>query len=287
VVTSREPELHPLIVSRFALDGGAMFGVIPRPMWERVHPPDERGRIDLVARVLVARFPEQGRVVVVDAGMGLGWSDRERDRFKLDTGAPGLDQGLADLGIAADEVTDAVMTHLHFDHAGGWVRPAAQAGFVPVLPRAVHHVQRAHLDWARSRSSRDRGSFAEDRLAPLEAAGLLHPIDGEGELFPGLEVMCVDGHTTGLQIPLLRGPAGAVAFPADLMPTAAHACANWIMAYDLRPLETLAEKRRFLARAHTEGWIVVLEHDPAVEAAVVESSGGEAALSPCACPRAL
>jgi len=280
-------EIRPLVVSRFALDGGAMFGVIPRPLWERPHPPDERGRIDLVARVLAVRFPGIGRTAVIDAGMGTTWGGREIDRFKLDPETPDLSQALAAIGIAPEEVTDAVMTHLHFDHAGGWVRTGRDGRLVPVLPRAAHHVQRAHLDWARSPSSRDRGSFARELLAPLDASGLLDEIDGEGELFPGLELLRSDGHTTALQIPLLRGRTGTVVFPADLVPTAAHARDNWIMAYDLRPLATLEEKRRLLARATSERWTLVLEHDPVVEAATVELADGAPVLSPCACPRAI
>jgi len=224
---------------------------------------------------------------VIDSGMGTAWGEREVDRFKLDAEVVGLGQALAAVGIDPLEVTDAVLTHLHFDHAGGWVQAASEGGLVPVLPRAVHHIQRRHLEWARSPSSRDRGSFAPELIAPVEGAGLLHPLDGEGELFPGLELILADGHTTGLQIPLLRGPSGAVVFPADLIPTAAHARDNWIMAFDLRPLQTLDEKRHFLTRASVEKWTVLFEHDPAIEAATVESLDGELVIKPCACPRAL
>jgi len=287
VAPTDELELHPLIVSRFALDGGAMFGVIPRPLWERSHPADGRGRINLVARVLAVRYPAQGRTVVIDSGMGSSWGAREVDRFDLDTTALGLGPALLGAGIDPLSVTDAVMTHLHFDHAGGWVRPDGEGALLPVLSRATHHVQRAHLEWARSPSSRDRGSFAPELFGPLEAAGLIRPVEGPGELFPGLELLVSDGHTTGLQIPLLRGRTGAAVFPADLIPTAAHARDNWIMAYDLRPLETLDEKRRLLDRAAVEGWTVVFEHDPEVEAAAFEVVDGERRIRPCACPRAL
>jgi glyoxylase-like metal-dependent hydrolase (beta-lactamase superfamily II) len=287
VPSPHEIETRCVIASRFALDGGAMFGVIPRPLWERRFPADERGRIRLVARVMVARYPRLDRTVVIDSGMGTAWGAREVDRFGLDTSVPDLGRALAEIGIDPAEVTDAVMTHLHFDHAGGWVRPDGAGDLEPVLPRAAHHVQRSHLTWARAPSSRDRGSFAPHLLAPIESAGLLHPVEGEGELFPGLELLCSGGHTTALQIPLLSGPSGTGVFPADLIPTAAHLRDNWGMAYDLRPLETLEEKTRLLARARRGAWTVILEHDPEVEAVVVEEADGESIVSPCACPRAL
>lgn len=264
-----------------------MFGVIPRDLWARHHPPDERGRIDLVARVLVARFGEPERIAVIDSGLGQDWSGPERDRYKIDPAVPGLTAGLASLGIDPDAVTDAVITHLHFDHAGGWVERDTAGRVAPALPRAVHHVQRAQWEWAERRAPRDRGSFVAERYAPLAAAGLLNLVDGDEQLFPGLEVLRQDGHTPGLQVPVLRGATGTVAFPADLLPTAAHHGGNWIMAYDLEPLVTFAEKQRFLERAAGAGWTLVLEHDPACEAARVTATADGFTLRPVACPAEL
>lgn len=276
--------LLPVVASRFALDGGAMFGVIPRPLWERRFAPDDRGRIDLVVRVLVAEFPESGRTVVIDSGVGSAWPRREIQRYKLDTDFEDLGQLLLARGIDPLAVTDAVITHLHFDHAGGWVRRGEKGVLEPIFPRATHHVQRSQLDWARAPSSRDRGSFSMPLIEPLEYGGLLRSVDGNEELFPGLELLAVDGHSPGLQIPVLRGRSKTVAFPADLIPTAAHARANWIMAYDLQPLVTLEDKQRVLDLAVDERWTLVFEHDPTVEAAAVERISGEFVLNPCVCP---
>lgn len=275
------------VVSAFALDGGAMFGVVPRPLWERAHPADERGRIRMVARVLVARFPASGRVVVVDAGLGAAWSPKEADRYGVEPAA-GLAGALAELGLEPADVTDALITHLHFDHSAGFVaRPEPGAPLAPVLPRAVHHVQRAHLEWAREPSPRDRASFLAHHLAPLDERGLLCPVDGPATLLDGLEVLVSDGHTPAMQLPVLTGAGGTVAFPSDLIPTASHLHEAWGMAYDLRPLALIEEKRRLLARAAAEGWTLVFEHDPRVEAGRVADENGAARLSETACPAEL
>jgi glyoxylase-like metal-dependent hydrolase (beta-lactamase superfamily II) len=276
--------VRPIVASRFALDGGAMFGIVPRNLWERQHPADEQGRIALVGRVLVARFPAVDRVALIDAGIGTAWSTRELLRYRIDTTAGDLTEVLEEAGVDPAEVTDVVLTHLHFDHAGGLARDDGRGGLEPSLPGARHHVQRSHLEWARSPSARDRGSFTPELIELLDRTGLLRPVDGEVELFPGLDVITSQGHTTGLQIPLIRGRKGTIAYPADLLPTMAHGRANWIMAYDLRPLETLEEKRWFLDRAAAEGWTVVLEHDPGIEAARASLVEGVPTLSPVVCP---
>jgi glyoxylase-like metal-dependent hydrolase (beta-lactamase superfamily II) len=156
-----------------------------------------------------------------------------------------------------------------------------------VFPRAIHHVQREHWEWAVRPAARDRASFLDRHIRPLAEAGLLRLADGEGELLPGLEIQVSTGHTPAMQVPVLRGPGGTVAFPSDLLPTAAHAAEAWGMAYDLRPLDVSREKTALLARAAREGWTLVLEHEPAHEACTVTVRGDWFDLSPCACPAAL
>jgi glyoxylase-like metal-dependent hydrolase (beta-lactamase superfamily II) len=276
--------IHTAVVSRFRLDGGAMFGVVPRPLWSRVASPDPLGRIELVARIGVAIFGSTGRIAVIDSGMGSAWSRPEAERYGLEPEGPGLAEALGALGISTSEVTDAIMTHLHFDHAGGWFRAGPSGRPEPVLSKARHHVQRAHWEWARAPSPRDRASFLAPCLDALESRGLVNLLDGEIDLFDGLRLLVLEGHTVGLQLPLLRGREGAVFFPSDLIPTAAHGRAAWIMAYDLRPLDTLREKALLMDRARREGWVLVLGHDPVVSAARVVNRDGSLTLDPCACP---
>ncbi len=276
--------MWPLVVSRFALDGGAMFGVVPRTLWERSFPVDDRGRIRLVSRLLAVRFEDSGHTAVIDAGMGLRWSERDAQRYDLDIGVPGPAEALAACGIRADDISHVVMTHLHFDHAGGWVVRADTGELRPIFARAKHFVQRAQWDWAINPSLRDQGSFVTDDFMPLDAAGLIERVDGSSELLPGLEVIALKGHTPGLQIPLIHGQQYTVAFFADLVPTAAHVGSAWIMAYDLFPLDTLAEKEQLLQRAADEKWIIILAHDPTVEAATVQKEQNCFVLEPCTCP---
>ncbi len=277
-------QVWPLVVAEFALDGGAMFGIIPRKLWSKTHRPDKQGRIRLVCRVLALRFTIHGRTVVIDSGMGQAWTERDVRRYDLNPDVPGLEAALDSIGISTRDVTDAVMTHLHFDHAGGWTARDGDDRPRAVLGNARHHIQREQWDWAARPSLRDKGSFIPENYMPLEEAGLIDTVDGSKELLPGLEVMVLKGHSPGLQIPIIRGAEKTLAFLADLIPTASHASLPWIMAYDLFPLDTLDEKKRILERAAAENWVVVLEHDAEVEAATVRRDGDKYLLVPCACP---
>jgi glyoxylase-like metal-dependent hydrolase (beta-lactamase superfamily II) len=256
---------------RFRLDGGAMFGVVPRPLWERSHPADDRHRIRMVTRCLVARG--EGRLVVVDTGMGDDWSDKERDLYAIENGERSLHARLAAHGIDPADVTDVVLTHLHFDHVGGAVR-RHDGRLVPVFPRAAHHVQQDQLDWAAHPSERDRRSFRAATIEPLRREGLLRPVAGRAEILPGLTVEPTQGHTRGHQVVRIGDGEDAVVYCGDLIPMSAHVPTPWVMAYDLQPLVTMDEKRVLLARAAASGEILVLEHDPSCEAVRVGAEGG-------------
>ena len=256
----------------FALDGGAMFGVVPRGQWAKVHPPDEAGRIKLAARCLLARH-DDGRILLVEAGMGVRWMGRARAAYAVDEGG-GLVEALARRGIGREDVTDIVVTHLHFDHAGGLVSGGAGKGLSPTYPRARVHVQAEHLAWAESPSPRDRASFRAADYRPLREAGLLELHEGPGEVVGDLEARVSHGHTPAMQIPVFRGDEGAVVYPSDLIPTAAHAPLPWVMAYDNQPLVTVEEKRALLEEASAERWVLVPDHDPEIEAFTVHQEGG-------------
>jgi glyoxylase-like metal-dependent hydrolase (beta-lactamase superfamily II) len=260
---------------RFGLDGGAMFGVVPRTLWERTNPPDERNRITMAARALLLRG--NGRTILVDTGNGTKYSDKARSIYKFDNSTYTLAGSLREHGVAPESVTDVILTHLHFDHAGGGTVMAG-GKVEPTFPNARYYVQRAHWDAAHHATERDKASFLPDDYLPLMEHGLLEFVDGEREILPGIKVMLFYGHTTALQCPLISDGRTSLLYCADLMPTASHVQLPWIMGYDLRPLVTLEEKRHILRRATEEQWILVFEHDPAIAAArVIHNEKGYAA----------
>ncbi|MCU0454004.1 MAG: MBL fold metallo-hydrolase [Bacteroidetes bacterium] len=258
-----------LETGRFSLDGGAMFGIVPWMFWSRTNPPDERQRIQLAARSLLIRG--EGRTILVDDGNGEKWSDKLKDIYRLDTSAGDLQHSLDAAGVRPEDVTDVVLTHLHFDHAGGsTVRRHGR--LVPAFPNATFYVQRDHWEWSKQPTDRDRASFMPDDYLPLWEAGVLELVDGQRELFPGIEMLVCNGHTTAQQLPKISDGTTTMLFCCDLIPTASHVPFPYIMGYDLRPLVTLEEKKRILPRAHDEGWILFLQHDPNVHAITLRSS---------------
>ncbi|HYE97013.1 MAG TPA: MBL fold metallo-hydrolase [Rubricoccaceae bacterium] len=262
-------QLDVVEAGRFRLDGGAMFGIVPKALWAKQLAPDDENRIPLAMRCLLLRG--HGRTVLVDDGLGDKYDAKFARLFAIDPERSDLRRSLAALGVAPEDVTDVVLTHLHFDHAGGSTTRRPDGTLAVTFPNATYHVQRSHWAWAHE-SPREQASFLPENLDPLEASGQLHFLDGPGELVPHVEAVVVDGHTRGMQLPLVRGEGEALLFAADLLPTAAHVPLLWIMAYDVAPLDTLAEKERLLARAADEAWRVFFEHDPETATARIERS---------------
>lgn len=264
--------IDALDTGTFRLDGGAMFGIVPRALWERQHPPDEQNRIRMAMRCLLLRG--HGRTIVVDTGLGHTYDDKFARIYAVDESAGTLERSLETLGVAPEDVTDVLLTHLHFDHAGGAVRRGADGAPRLTFPHAAHYVQRRHWAWAHE-SPREQASFLPDKLGPLGDSGRLHLLDGEEAPFPNARLIVTDGHTRGQQLLLVEGDEGALLFAADLLPTAAHVATLWVMAYDVEPLVTLAEKARVLEDAVEKGWTVCFEHDPDVAVArIVRSDRG-------------
>jgi glyoxylase-like metal-dependent hydrolase (beta-lactamase superfamily II) len=258
--------IDPVETGRFALDGGAMFGVVPKPLWSRTNPPDDRNRITLAARALLLR--DGTRSILVDNGNGSKFTEKLRDIYRLDDAASNIGSSLAALGTAPEEITDVILTHLHFDHAGGsTVISGGRA--VPAFPNATYYVQEAHWRQAMNPTPKDRASFFPDDYLPLKEAGILRFTDGEGELFPGISVLVTQGHTASQQLPLVTDGETTLLFCCDLLPTTAHIPLPYVMAYDLRPLATMEEKERILGRAADGRWILFFEHDPETVACTV------------------
>jgi glyoxylase-like metal-dependent hydrolase (beta-lactamase superfamily II) len=246
---------------RFALDGGAMFGVVPKALWEKKIPADERNRIGLAVRALLIEEVSGPRKILVDTGIGQKWDAKGQDIYGIDHSTLRLETSLAALGLAPDDITDVLLTHLHFDHAGGATKLAG-GKVVPTFPNATYWVQRQNLAWAKNPTEKDRASYLPENWAPLEAAGILKTTDGPGEWLPGIELVLSDGHTRAMQLPHVHGAGGHLIYCADLIPTAAHIPVPWVMGYDNFPITVMEEKKRILERAVAEGWALFFEHDP-------------------------
>lgn len=268
--------VHVLNEAMFGLDGGAMFGIIPKPLWNRTNPGDEQNRIDLACRCLLVRY-EDGTNVLVDVGIGTKWSDKEREIYKIGDQDPCLAAALSEFGLERTDIDHVVLTHLHFDHAGGVSYCDEGDNVVASFPNATHWVQRKNWGWAHSPSARDGGSyrkidfsFFEDDTSPH-----LELVDGPAEILPGIEVIPMNGHTFGMQIVKVRTMRdGTWVHLADLVPTSSHLRDPYVMGYDLQPLVTVEEKREILYYAAREDWWLVFEHDPRLTAAQIEFVDG-------------
>jgi glyoxylase-like metal-dependent hydrolase (beta-lactamase superfamily II) len=254
-------QVHALETGYLWLDGGSMFGSVPKPLWSREHPADERNRIRLAMRCLLV--VGGGRRILVDDGLGEKFSPKLRDIYRVEQDEHNLEKSLAALGLETRDVTDVVLTHLHFDHAGGSTR-SDDGRLVPRLPAARYYVQRRNLDNARKPNLRERASYLAENFEPLAEAGVLESWDGPSEPWPGFQVFTADGHTRGQQLVRLHGPEGALYFVADLIPTASHVRIPFVMGYDMAAIETMAEKRALLERAAAENAWICLEHDPRI-----------------------
>jgi glyoxylase-like metal-dependent hydrolase (beta-lactamase superfamily II) len=253
-----------VVLSRFALDGGAMHGIVPRVLWERVHRPDDRNRIPLVARALVVDDPASGARTLIETGLGQAWTDKERALYGLVEG-PDAPEALRDAGVDPDTITHVVLTHLHWDHAGGIRR--AQGGLA--FPRAEHVVGQVALAHAQHPGDKDAGSFRADDLAALLGTPKLRVWKHGEVLAPGLEARLSSGHTEGLVIPVIAGTADSppLAVPTDLVPTRSHLKPNWVMAYDNQPVLSVREKRALFDELARTGGGLALYHDPDFEVA--------------------
>jgi glyoxylase-like metal-dependent hydrolase (beta-lactamase superfamily II) len=255
----------------FRLDGGAMFGVVPRALWAPLKPPDDRNRIHLAANCLLVRGLE--KTVLIESGIGDKWSEKHLDMFGIDP-TPGVPAELERLGLSVKDIELCLLTHLHFDHAGGNTRKLEDGTLVPRLPNARFAVQRGNLEEeALVPHPLRRASYLAENIQPLIERDLFSLLEGDSEVMPGLSVRVTGGHQRHHQVVFLRAGGQTVLFTADLIPTAAHLQPTFIMAYDHYPLETLAVKQELLPRAAEEGWILVLGHETDAPVGRVEREG--------------
>ena len=252
------------------LDGGAMFGVVPKPLWAKARPADDRNRILLGMNVLLVE--DGDRVTLVDSGAGTKWDAKHKEIYGFEPKTP--EEILAPAGLTPDAVSVVVCSHLHFDHAGGNTVRDGSGDLAPAFPNARYVVQRGELDFARLDNERIRASYERDNFEPIAGAGLFDLVEGDLRIAPRIEVRVAPGHTPHLQIVLVDTGEHVVAFLADLVPTTSHLPYPWIMGYDVEPLRTLASKKRILPAAVRERWWCVFEHDADVPLGTLEERNG-------------
>jgi glyoxylase-like metal-dependent hydrolase (beta-lactamase superfamily II) len=244
-----------------------MFGVVPKTLWNKKNPADEFNRISLALRVLL--LIGNGRVILIDTGMGHKFSPKYQEMYALDYEASDLKRSLASHGLSPADVTDVILTHLHFDHAGG-ATEYRDDKLLPTFANAKYYVQQRNWDWAKHPSEKDRASYLKENFEPLMLHQQLELLDNTSEILPGISAWLSDGHTIGQQLIKVSDGTESLIYCADIIPTSSHLNLAYIMGYDLQPLITLEEKRRLLAQAAAENWIIVFEHDPLMAACRVQ-----------------
>jgi methylmalonyl-CoA epimerase len=267
--TCGELQLTTLYDGPFKLDGGAMFGVVPRMLWEQKAVPDDRHRIQLAMRPLLVEAA-WGRMLI-DCGAGDKMGPKERDIYALDR-TRALDQALAEAGLGAGDIDTVLATHLHFDHFGGATSRSPEGTLVPRFPRARYVIRRAEWHDATHPHERNRASYLQDDFVPLQQAGVVDFHEGDDVIRPGVRVVRTGGHTGQHQIVFLESGGRTAVFVADLIPTTAHLQDAWVMGYDLFPVDTLMFKKRFIREAIEREYLIVFEHDPQVAAGYIREN---------------
>jgi len=260
----------------FRLDGGAMFGIVPKTLWERRATPDAANRILISVRPLLIRTP--AHVVLVDAGIGDKLAAKEEELYAIDR-REHLTLSLAAAGVTAGDVDIVVATHLHFDHAGGFTQ-LVDGVLMPTFPKARYLIRRGEWDDATHPHERNRASYLAENFVPLMETGQVDFIDGDGEVLPGISVWRTGGHTMHHQIVRIDSGGRTAIFAADVLPTAAHVDDAWIMGYDLYPVDTLRFKKQLVAEAASGEYVIFFEHDPAITAGVIRLEQGKKRVEP-------
>ncbi|MEK9565717.1 MAG: MBL fold metallo-hydrolase [Flavobacteriaceae bacterium] len=256
-------KLYPIEAGNFKLDGGAMFGVVPKTLWERTNPSDAQNRIEMASRCLLVEEGKQ--LILIDTGMG----NKQGDSFFRHYGLWGdftLESSLAQAGFRLEDITDVFFTHLHFDHCGGAVRKTASGALVPAFENATYWVHKSHWEWATAPNAREKASFLPENILPLQQSGQLKFIENSGPFieetpFP-FAIQLVDGHTEKQMLPLIEYQNKKLLYAADLVPTVGHIPVPYVMGYDTRPLLSLKEKELILNQAFEEDVFLFLQHDP-------------------------
>lgn len=263
-------QLFPIETGNLKLDGGAMFGVVPKVLWNKVYPADKNNLCNWAMRCLLV--VDGDRKILIDNGIGEKQEENWLKHYYLN-GDETLESSLENAGVSFDEITDVVLTHMHFDHCGGSVKwNDDKTDFELAFPHATYWTSKQQYDWATNPNRREKASFLRENISPIEESGRLNLIEKEGEYIPNIEFKLYNGHTEGQLIPHIKINGKTVVFMADLMPSSAHIPMPWIMAYDTRPLITLQDKERFYSEAIKNDYILFFQHDIYNEACILHET---------------
>ena len=261
----------------FKLDGGAMFGVVPKPLWSRNDPADDRNRILLSINPMVIRYDNE--VILVETGIGDKWDDKNKDIMDLNR-KDNLLKSLKEFAIEKQDVTGVILTHLHFDHSGGAVELHENGDLIPAFPNAKYFIQQKEWDFAVSSNERAKASYIPENFLPLEEHGHMVFLNGDQEILPGIYGEVTGGHTPHHQVIHLESEGKKACYIGDIIPTASHIKLPYIMGYDTNPLDTLASKKRLINSALDEKWLVIFPHAPRIHSGYFQDTGSGIVLNP-------
>ena len=260
-------ELHSIETGRFALDGGAMFGIVPKEIWSKLNPSDDKNRVDMALRSLL--IMDDKRKILVDTGIGTKLSKKNQKIYKLDQTKYNLEASLEKYDLETKDITDVILTHLHLDHVGGATYLKGKKQKL-TFPNATYYVQKTHYEWALKPSEKDKGSFINEDIKAIEAEGKLRLIDGYAMILPNIDVIIYDGHTIGQQVIKISDGIDTLVYCGDVIPFTSHIRLPYIPSYDINPITSIEDKEKLLTRACNGDWILFFEHDPVTVAVKVE-----------------
>ena len=263
-------DLYSVETSEFGLDGGAMFGIIPKPVWEKKVSADELNRVNMVTRSLLLVSDE--KKILIDTGNGTKWEEKYKQIYDINTDQYNIEKSLGKYGFSSEQITDVICTHMHFDHIGGNTK-IKSGEVVPTFPNAKYWISEKNWKLANHPSQKDAGSFIEHDWKVLAENQMIEIIDGREPFIEGIETFVTHGHTPGLLHPIVSDGSNKLFYGADIFPMVAHIPIPWVMAYDVQPVVTMEEKQKLLQKMAREDWILFFEHDPHIQACTVHKDG--------------
>ena len=263
-------DLYSVETSEFGLDGGAMFGIIPKPVWEKKVSADELNRVNMVTRSLLLVSDE--KKILIDTGNGTKWEEKYKQIYDINTDQYNIEKSLGKYGFSSEQITDVICTHMHFDHIGGNTK-IKSGEVVPTFPNAKYWISKENWKLANHPSQKDAGSFIENDWKVLAENQMIEIIDGREPFIEGIETFVTHGHTPGLLHPIVSDGSNKLFYGADIFPMVAHIPIPWVMAYDVQPVVTMEEKQKLLQKMEREDWILFFEHDPHIQACSVHKDG--------------
>ena len=263
-------KIFSIETSEFRLDGGAMYGIIPKTLWEKSSPADELNRIHLITRSLL--LVSDNRKILIDTGNGTKWEEKYKRIYQIDTSYYSIERSLNKYGYESNDITDVICTHLHFDHVGGNTK-LEEGKIVPTFPNAKYWVSKENWELANHPSQKDAGSFLEEDWKVLIENSMLEIVSGEESFIEGIDIFLSNGHTLGLMHPIISDGYQTIFYGSDLFPTATHIPVQWVMSYDIQPMVTIQEKNDLLEKMFKKNWILFFEHDPNIQACTIDWDG--------------